>query len=88
MKQLQAVLEYIYRGQCDIQQEDLDGFLKTGKELFITGLTQDFDTKVEPGTDDLVKNSESENDEEHNKDYTQINLPVSASSEESVFPCN
>ena len=35
MNDLQSVLEYIYRGQCDMQQEDLDGFLKTGKEASV-----------------------------------------------------
>ena len=55
MNNLQSVLEDIYRGQCDMQQEDLDGFLKIGKELLISGLTQEFDTKLEPGSNDLVK---------------------------------
>ena len=71
-----------------MQQEHLDGFLKTGKELFITGLTQDFDPKLEPAADDLVKNIESEKDDIQEKNYKEIDLPVSATGEESVFPCN
>ena len=60
MNNLQSVLEYIYRDQCDVQQEDLEGFLKIGQELLISGLTQDFDTKIGPGADDLVKKADRE----------------------------
>ena len=87
MNNFQSVLEYIYQGQCDMQQEDLDGFLKIGKELLISGLNQDFDTQLEPVANDLVKKTESEKDDVHNEDNNEINFPVSATSEESVFPC-
>ena len=48
MKQLKPLLEYIYRGECNMQQENLDEFLNTGKYLLVTGLTQDSDEKTEP----------------------------------------
>ena len=40
-KQLELVLEYIYQGRCHLQQNDLDGFLTTGRELQISDLTQE-----------------------------------------------
>ena len=89
MNNLQSVLEYVYSGQCNMQQDDLDGFLKIGEELLIRGLTQDFDTKLEPGVNDLDQKTESEKDDIHNEDNNKINFPVSAATnKESVFPCN
>ena len=48
MKRLELVLEYVYQGQCDVVQEDLDAFLSTGRELGIHDLTQEFVTKSDP----------------------------------------
>ena len=41
VRELEGLLSYIYQGHCDMRQEDLDNFLKTGKDLLINGLTQD-----------------------------------------------
>ena len=40
-KHLELLLEYIYQGRCHIQQDDLDAFLTTGRELRISDLTQE-----------------------------------------------
>ena len=47
VKELEGLLSYIYQGHCDLRQEDLDDFLKTGKDLLISGLTQDLENTKE-----------------------------------------
>ena len=39
-KQLELVIKFIYAGQCEVAQKDLEGFLETGKELMIQGLME------------------------------------------------
>ena len=46
-KELECLLSYIYQGHCDMRQDDLDDFLRTGKDLLINGLTQDLDNTKE-----------------------------------------
>ena len=38
---LELILKFMYFGQCEVAQEDLDGFLATGKDLRIKGLLMD-----------------------------------------------
>ena len=47
VKELEGLLSFIYKGHCDMRQEDLDDFLKTGKDLLISGLTQFLDNTEE-----------------------------------------
>ena len=35
---LQAIIQFVYLGQTDVKEEDLDGLIKTAKELKIEGL--------------------------------------------------
>ena len=46
-KYLMMVMQFIYLGECDVVQEDLDQFLNTGKELGIKGLMETLDLKAE-----------------------------------------
>jgi broad-like protein len=38
---LQAILQFMYRGEVNVRQEDLTNFLKTAEVLKIKGLTGD-----------------------------------------------
>ena len=40
---LHFITEFIYTGQCDIEQQDLVNFLSIGKNLGVTGLLGDID---------------------------------------------
>ena len=42
-KFLKMIIEFVYTGQCDIEQQDLVQFLSIGKYLWITGLLWDLD---------------------------------------------
>ena len=37
---LEMVLEFIYRGECEVSREDLEDFLETAKELEIEGIVE------------------------------------------------
>ena len=92
MKQLKSVLEYIYRGECDIQQDDLDQFLNLGKELLVTGLTEveDFNPKSEPvDIKSVIEVTSTKENSIPDNSTDQIDLPdsVSANTAESLFPC-
>ena len=47
VKELDGLISYIYKGHCDMRQEDLDDFLKAGKDLLIRGFNQDLDNTKE-----------------------------------------
>ena len=38
VKDLEAILDFIYHGEANIYQEDLDGFLALAEELKLRGL--------------------------------------------------
>ena len=40
-KELQMVIQFIYLGQCEVGEEELDGFLAAGKFLGVEGLLED-----------------------------------------------
>ena len=40
-RQLKAILSYIYRGHCEVLEEDKDNFLATGKFLMVEGLMEE-----------------------------------------------
>ena len=54
-KNLLAVMDYIYQGEVQLYQEDLDSFLNTAQNLKINGLISD-------GKEEPVKNENSEED--------------------------
>lgn len=45
MKELTAILEFMYKGEVSVNQEDLTLFLKTAEMLQIKGLTGDDNTE-------------------------------------------
>ena len=81
MKQLKPLLEYIYRGECNMQQENLDEFLNTGKYLLVTSLTQEFYEKTEH--EDIKSGFKEE--ALPNKDIDLKALPEDAN--EDMFQC-
>ena len=64
-KELTMVIKFIYQGQCEIGQHELDNFLSTGKDLKVEGLMEDVNWKeieeplVENGTYKTQKSQES-----------------------------
>ena len=51
-----AILDFLYYGEANIFQENLDAFLILAEELKLKGLTQDNDeAKIEPGPSETLK---------------------------------
>ena len=40
-KELEMVMQFIYLGQCQVGQEELNAFIATGKDLAVNGLLED-----------------------------------------------
>ena len=57
VKTLQSILNFIYRGEAEIAQDDLEGFMNTARELKIKGLFDKYET-------DKKEDSETINPEE------------------------
>ena len=53
--ELQLIVRFIYLGECDVRQEDLDSFLETGKDLEINGLRDEVNINEENSTKDDEK---------------------------------
>ena len=51
---LVAVVDYIYKGEADVFQENLDSFLSIAKDLQLKGLTQD---QIETDGDNITENT-------------------------------
>ena len=44
-KELALVIKFIYMGQCEVRQSELEDFLSTGKDLKVGGLMEDVNLK-------------------------------------------
>ena len=55
-KQLCAIIDFIYQGETNILQEDLDGFLALAEELKLKGLAGSNTTVKDPPTTNKEKN--------------------------------
>ena len=64
-KELALVMKFIYLGQCEVRQSELDDFLSTGNDLKVGGLMEDVNLKdigeplVETGTHKTQEPQES-----------------------------
>ena len=54
VKDLAAVLDFIYTGEANIYQEDLDGFLSLARELQLKGLEKSDDEHLYPPEDPIM----------------------------------
>ena len=48
-KCLKLIIEFIYTGQCDIEEQDIEQFLLAGKNLRVTGLLKELENDDELG---------------------------------------
>ena len=64
-KELALVMKFIYLGQCEVRQSELENFLSTGNDLKVGGLMEDVNLKdieeplVENGTHKIQESQES-----------------------------
>ena len=72
---LERLIDFIYKGETELEKEDVNSFLKTAKELEISGLTQTDYGIVHVETDDqiqtIVKTAVSEGNEIVNEETGQ-----------------
>ena len=54
-KDLVAIVDFIYHGEADIYQEDLDGFLALAEELQLKGLARTHDDTLEVVKEPMIK---------------------------------
>ena len=52
---LKAILDFMYHGEVQVAQEDLNSFLSVAEELKVKGLTQNKSTPKEKSTDSSFK---------------------------------
>ena len=72
-KDLSAVMDYIYHGEVQLYQEELDSFLDAAQRLKINGLTENEETVQEDST---VTEFLSHEDEEENLDVETKLTPI------------
>ena len=57
-KDLVAIVDFIYHGEADIYQEDLDGFLAIAEELQLKGLARTHDDILEAVKEPMIKSKQ------------------------------
>ena len=67
---LQAIVRFVYTGQCYVAQEELDGFLELAKSLEVVGLANDEDRAVK--SDLAAKNGKDGEDDQATLDSSQL----------------
>ena len=72
---LQSVLNFVYLGQTEVKQGDLESFLVSAKELQINGLVQGFQTNFDSTTEPSMKAEMKTDAEEEQRKLEQSKLP-------------
>ena len=93
-KELEMVIKFIYLGECDVEQDDLEDFLAAGKYLKVSGLMEDIDVKC--FEEHVIENTSPNTQQQHEVtnsiktdiyDTNWINSPPEEIIEE-IFPYN
>ncbi len=75
-RELEMVLKFIYMGQCEVGQGDLESFLTIGKDLVVNGLLEEVrvDDVIQPKAENTAKQSTSHILRQPDPIYEDINI--------------
>ena len=87
-KELAMIIKFIYLGQCDVGQYELEDFLTTGNDLEVGGLIEDINLKdiTEPVVENGTYNTQEP--QESHSNYTDIDNTIGVNLREVILPSN